>query len=221
MTDTQSTTPKVSCLPERFGLGLILALVTVLGVMIGAQIWKNRILTEDTSIDYNKFYPPLAAQIKQAQSVVLYEGLPHQIFEKDSLDRELDTKQTVEIHQYPFYREPLPLTKEDATTLITLFCDGKTIKPDSAYVSMGYRTQNPDGSFTTAGRACGGFHPDYCIEWHVNGKQFYMQVCFGCCMVKIFGPEGALRCDIDSSDDGPLGKVLRHYHKNRPARSSR
>ena len=183
MTDTQTTNPKVSRLPERLAWGMVIAPIIIVGVLI----WKNRPVADDTSIDYNQFYPPIAAQIKQAQGVVLYEGLPHQYFEKESLASELDTKQTVEIHQFPFYRELLPLTKDDAAKLTALFCDGKTLKPDSAYVSMGYRTQNPDGSVITAGRACGGFHPDYCIEWDVNGKKYYMQVCFGCCMVKIFG----------------------------------
>ena len=170
------------------------------------------------NINFNN-YGPLANKIQQATEVTLYEGLPHQYFEKDALASERKNKDTVTLHQFPFYRESLPLNAADGDRLKELFCDGKSLKPNAAFVAMGGRTSNPDGSYIIPDQACGGYHPDYCIEWKVKGEKYHVLVCFGCGEMKCYGDGIELYCDFEQcGGDTEFGKVLKKYRKNRPER---
>ncbi|HJZ58011.1 MAG TPA: hypothetical protein VKE74_23840 [Gemmataceae bacterium] len=140
-------------------------------------------------------YKPLAEAIAKADKVVLFEGLPHPAHEKALLDAELKAKKTISDHGFAFYAEPLELKPADAKTLIALFSD-----PESFRQWRGYKK-------------CGGFHPDYMVEYHVGQDVYRMQVCFGCSEVKVFGPKLELYCDMAKE---PFAKVLRTYQKNRP-----
>lgn len=190
--------------------------VAIIAVVIYSGVGTSvGFMPEDKTIDFNN-YPLLAAQIKKASKVVLYEGLPHQRGEPELLAKELLNKKTMTLHGYPFYQELLPLNEQDANRLTELFCDAKTLKPDGAFVAMGNRTRALDGSVTIADKACLGFHPDYCIEWQVDGNVYHMLVCFGCCTVKSFGPGITLRCDFESADDQPMAQIMKKYRQNRP-----
>lgn len=123
-------------------------------------------------------HKPLAEAVARAERVVLYEGLPHQFFERDLLACELATKKTVRLHGFPFYAEVLPLKEADAKELTRLFTDVRSFQPFSGY------------------KKCGGFHPDYAIEWHVGKEIYRCLVCFGCQEIKAFGPTKELYCDI-------------------------
>jgi len=91
-------------------------------------------------------YAPLAAAIPEADDVRLYEGTPHNGWERDLLRRELATDPHIELHGYSFYKEPLRLKAGDGERLTRLFTD--------------------KGSFMPYGgpKTCGGYHPDYGIE---------------------------------------------------------
>jgi len=171
---------------------------------------------EDQSIDFNN-YSPLAAKISQANKVALFEGLPHHVFEYEILERELKRRDILKIRSYPFYQEKLLLSAEDASKLTRLFCDEKNFGPNRAFVLMGYRTRNPAGSVTKIVKACGGFHPDYCVEWDVQGNVYQMLICFGCEEIKCFGPSQQLYCDVGNAGLKQFGEVLKKYRKNRPA----
>ncbi len=140
----------------------------------------------------------VASEIRNAECVVLFEGLPHQGWERELLEKELRTMQTVQFHGFPFYSQPLPLTKVDAKRLTDLYCDPKTFHP--------WRGQ----------KKCGGFHPDYCIEWHVGEQVYQCLLCFGCDEAKVFGPGVELYYDINRSPFEELKLVLKPYRKNRP-----
>src|SRR5689334_5894049 len=51
--------------------------------------------------------PAILDAIRRASSLTLYEGLPHQSWEKASLESELATKETFRIREWPFYKRPL------------------------------------------------------------------------------------------------------------------
>jgi hypothetical protein len=157
---------------------------------------KERSTKEQADIDFEN-YPLLAEAIGRADKVVLYEGLPHQM-ERGLLERELREKKTIERHGFPFYTEPLALTAEDGKTLIAMFTD--------------------PGSFRKwrAAKGCGGFHPDYLVEYHVGDEVYQMLVCFGCHDVNVYGPKGTLYCEINSEPYEAFVKVLKPYRKNRP-----
>jgi hypothetical protein len=139
------------------------------------------------------------ATIGQADRLTLFEGLPHQLIERELLASERKTKQTVDLHGYPFYSEPLALMPEDAEKLKALLGDATRF-----------------ASFSGEKR-CGGFHPDYAVEWTVEGQVYHCLVCFGCGEVKIYGPLGESRFDMERDTEKRLRSVLWAYEKNRPA----
>lgn len=143
-------------------------------------------------------YTPLAAAVAKADQVTLYEGLPHPMFEKKLLDEELKNRKTVQHHGFPFYVEPLPLKERDAKELTKLFTDAKSFARFSGY------------------KLCGGFHPDYCIEWHVGNEVYRCLVCFGCHEIKVFGSKSELYCDIANQAYSRFKELLEPYRKNRP-----
>jgi hypothetical protein len=155
--------------------------------------------SQSASRDFSN-YAPLAAGVRKANKVILYEGLPHQFFEEGLLESELNTKKTVYYHGYPFYLEPLELKEPDIKELTDLFCDPKS-----------FRAMPPN-----SGKACGGFHPDYAIEWHDGNDVYRVLICFGCYEIKVFGPRNSLYCDIASDAYKKFERILKPYRKNRP-----
>lgn len=141
---------------------------------------------------------PLAAAIARADRITLYEGLPHQVSEKDLLESEIKAKKTVKHHGFAFYAGPLPLKDGDAKSLLALAGNEKSFQPWAGV------------------KKCGGFHPDYLVEFTAGKDVVRMLVCFGCLEVKLHGPNSEVY--VDMSDDGLHGleKVLKPYRENRP-----
>lgn len=142
----------------------------------------------------------IAAWIQKADKVRLFEGLPHQEFAAKLLEQELKTKKTVNFQGFPFYEELLELKEADAKELTLFFRDRKSFKP----------YWGPKG--------CGGFHPDYCVEWQVGQESCRALICFGCGETMLFGPNIEIYCDIAEKNgaQGLLWKLLEPYQKNRP-----
>ena len=141
---------------------------------------------------------PLAERAAKADKIVLYEGLPHQTIESTLLKEELKSKKTVELHDFPFYADPLPISKHDGEKLTALFTDTNSFSP------------------FVAEKRRGGFHPDYCIEWHVGHELYRCLVCFGCHEIKAYGPEQMVRCDIQNHAYEQFERVLKPHRKQRP-----
>lgn len=139
--------------------------------------------------------------VRNASKATLYEGLPHQHFEKQALEKELASKATVQLREFPFYKETLALSEADDRALREIV--------------------NAGGTFATLVKAkkCGGFHPDYCVEWRGDDESDYgMLVCFGCHEAELYSPGETVRFDIQGAAYAQLGSILKPYRKNRPAR---
>jgi hypothetical protein len=169
----------------------------VLGVLLLVVPTAADEKKKETDTDF-KNLQPLAEAIAKADKVTLYEGLPHQVWEKELLDQELKEKQTVTDHGFPFYAGPLDLKPDDAKKLTALAADAKSFQKWSGY------------------KRCGGFHPDYMVEWRVGKDVYRMHVCFGCHEVKVYGPKAELYCDMSDAGLHGLEAVLKPYRKNRP-----
>ena len=139
------------------------------------------------------------ASVKKANRATLYEGLPHQFFEQSSLDKELKGKKTVRFGDFPFYQETIPLKDKDFVTLQSIFGNIDEFKPYSGE------------------KKCGGFHPDYCIEWYADDLLCRVLVCFGCGEIKAYCRKTGVHCDVASGVDDRLVETLKPYRKNRPA----
>jgi hypothetical protein len=140
------------------------------------------------------------ATVSRAEKLTLYEGLPHPGYEPKVVESERKTKETFDLHGYAFYREPLALTPVDAGKLKVILGDPARFAPFAGE------------------KKCGGFHPDYAVEWAVDGQVYQCLFCFGCGEVKMYGPLGETRFDL--ADAKSLRGVLMPYQKNRPAAMS-
>lgn len=140
--------------------------------------------------------PPVAA-MKSSDTVIVYEGLPHQFYEAKALEQE-KKKPTVELGGFPFYREPLELNDSDRQTLKNLIGDPGSLKPFSG------------------AKKCGGFHPDYAVEWVVGKDVYHYLICFGCWEAKVMGSRSEAMYDVAPNARERLKALLEPYRKNRP-----
>ncbi len=147
--------------------------------------------------DFSRF-KQLAEGVRQSPAIVLYEGLPAEDGDHQLYKSELENKPNIEINGFRFYKLPLTLTDRDAKQLTAIFCTQTLFR----------RYLGP--------KPCGGFHPDFCVEWQNEDKVYRALVCFGCDEIKWSGPETALHCDLRS---GRLISILRAYRTNRPRSS--
>jgi hypothetical protein len=143
---------------------------------------------------------PLAESLRQADQVQLYEGLPHQNFEPKVLKAELESNKTVDFGDFPFYAAPQELASDDRSTLTKLIGDADSFSPMDL----------------TAAKACGGFHPDYCLVWKVGTDSYYALLCFGCGEIKAKGSELQLHSDIRNAAQDKFEETLKSYRNNRP-----
>lgn len=149
-----------------------------------------------------KHFDAISIGIREATGVTLFEGLPHQMFERESRASELKTKETIQLHGFPFYKRALPLSAEDAGALRSLLSNAET------YEAFGGE------------KRCGGFHPDYSIAWEKGGQMFRVLVCFGCHEFKLFGTGHELRTDANDKVMKNVEAILRKYHAQRPKPST-
>ena len=141
-------------------------------------------------------FTPISEGIRRASSLTLFEGLPHPMGESDQLERELATKRTVLIHDFPFYERPLALAADEVEPLRRLCAAA------GSYASyMGEK-------------ACGGFHPDYCLRWKDGTATYDLMICFGCSEMKLHGPGNYLIADLNAAFD----TMLKKHRDQRPFR---
>ncbi len=150
----------------------------------------------DVNTNYDN-YSALVAGIGRATKVVLYEGLPHQWSEEPAFQQEI-RKPHVVLHEYPFYTELLELKPEDAYELVQTVTNVANFTPWAGY------------------KKCGGYHPDYALEWHTTDGVYRCLVCLGCYEVKVFGPQSELYCDMTPETKQRLKALFKPYRKNRP-----
>lgn len=136
--------------------------------------------------------------VKRAESIVLYEGLPHHLYEEQLLAQERSAKAIREIGEYPFYQEHLVLNQDDVKRLVELLGSPSTWEP--------FSIEKP----------CGGFHPDYALELRQGTARWHVLICFGCGEAKVFSPWGEWRYDMSRDTKQRLYAVLTAYQKNRP-----
>lgn len=132
-----------------------------------------------------------------ASTIYVYEGLPHQTFGAELLEQELKRDDVIHLHDFPFYNPKVALAKEHQRTLQELFTT-KNILPFSGE------------------KNCGGFHPDYVLEWDFENQAAHILICFGCNEIKIVHNNKSSRHDLTPRTLEQLEEVLIHYMKKRP-----
>lgn len=172
---------------------LLFVLIALLLLAVAVAVWQ-------LLFPYSSDTAPLAKTFPSADTLVLWEGLPHQFNEGDVLAKELRSKKTVTLHGFPFYQEKLQLKEKDAAALAALFQDSASFRPMPWFAVKG----------------CGGYHPDFCLEWRTGGEVYQTQICLGCAEIKGFGPGIMIHAAITGDALQSFKWILRRYQKNRP-----
>jgi hypothetical protein len=136
--------------------------------------------------------------VRSAQTVSVYEGLPHQMFESDSYLSEMKRTDVVRIETFPFYGAPLNVSPLEKSKLTEIVLGG------DAHI----RYRGP--------KHCGGYHPDYALIWDDTGQKSGAMICFGCQEVIYFTPQGRRIEELGDSANEKLKAVLSKYRVNRP-----
>lgn len=142
--------------------------------------------------------PTVLAGIPKTGVALLYEGLPSEFWEPESLVQELARAKTIKLHGYPFYEELLALQGTDSEQLAALF---------SARTSFANYTDGKKG---------GGFHADYGLEWKSGNETTHVVISLEDGEVKLYGPKSQLHCDLSQDAVQKLRQLLSRYRKNRP-----
>jgi hypothetical protein len=145
---------------------------------------------------------PLLVKDIPAGEISVLEGLPSPFWEPEGREREAQSKPTITVEGYLFYDEAVELTDKDAVTLTELFGASDSYRP--------YRDQ----------KACGEFHPDYCLAWESESGTTHALVSLECAEVILVGPQGGLRCDLRPEAAQRLEAVLSSYQIHRPLEDS-
>jgi hypothetical protein len=135
--------------------------------------------------------------IAEATIVNVYEGLPHQMFEYDLLAAESKRKDTEKIGSYRFYIPAVAAANPEVLKRVLS-------SSDTIQVFGGEK-------------ACGGFHPDYTVQWtSEDGSRFFAQICFGCHEIIYSDGKNEYRYDMMDESLEKLKKELKPYAKKRP-----
>lgn len=148
---------------------------------------------------------PIAAitnSVREAPSLTLFEGLPHQMLEENLFNNEMSRKRTVQLHGFAFYEQTQAVESQDESKLKALLSSGQALipHPPNVYVM----------------KQCGGFHPDYAVRWTVKGQVYDVLFCFGCEEAKAYGADGEVPCDISEAALKELRSILTPYRRERP-----
>jgi hypothetical protein len=141
--------------------------------------------------------------IENATALTVFEGLPHPMYETALFEEQRKLPNTTMLSGFPFYTDPLVLTKEDPALLKHLLGTGTDLH---AYTGM---------------KKCGGFHPDYAVQWSVSGDTYLALICFGCGEVRIDAPDQTpsmydIRSNGQPGQKSELFTLLNKYRANRP-----
>jgi hypothetical protein len=145
----------------------------------------------------------LLAPIEAAAELKLYEGLPHQTMESDLFQKEIARTETIERAGSRYYAEPVAVDQATSDKLRELTSETRSF------------TERPVG----IAKACGGYHPDWRLEWKQGKKAVAMELCFGCNDMKLYRNDELLIA-TEIHDPQSLEKLLNPLRTNRPTREA-
>jgi hypothetical protein len=185
----------------------LVAAIAVL-VLAGEFLWlrfqpdaRGRIIPLFERVDMAA-HQPFAAGVRSSVALRLFEGLPHQAFERELLKSELKGKQTFRSNGHHFYQTEIIPSEEDALALADIASSPKSFEEWGGM------------------KLCGGYHPDWLIRWTgSDGHSHDLNVCLGCHEAKIHGERYRLYCDLSDTAFARLQAILAKYAKQRPSTS--
>jgi hypothetical protein len=131
--------------------------------------------------------------INDADSLTLYEGLPHYP------DEELKKGHAINLYGDFFYDERRTVDESDVAAIKALLADPKHFR-----------------AHDSTPKKCGGYHPDFCIEWVIDNKTYQAHICLGCREMKAYSNRLDVHCDMVREPYEELKEILTRYHKHLP-----
>jgi hypothetical protein len=175
---------------------LLLVALLCLGCREAAEV-----VVEETppavSTDFARL-PELLAGMQKKSKVLVYEGLPSQFWEPQLREQELNRKESLDVHGYPVYEEPITPSASDADQLTTLFSARESF--------LSFDNLN--------NKKCGGFTAEYCVEWTTGETVTQLLLCLECAEIMLFGPGSELHCNVSPAAAQQLKQLLGPYRKN-------
>lgn len=180
---------------------LLLLVATVLGCARSVNSPDYSKMDEETAAIAKTFeqFSHFSKAALAGKGFELHEGLPHPMFNPGLVASEKQSKKTFMIAGYDFYSEPMSVSGSDSDKLIALCSEETNFRPYQG------------------AKACGGFHPDYCMTLYSGDADLYVLFCFGCGEMKSFHGDKQIHCEMSDKGNVSLKKILKGYRKNRPA----
>jgi hypothetical protein len=152
----------------------------------------------DTQEHYDANIQPLVSGIEKAKRLVIYQGPPRDRADRDTVEKELKDKQKITLHGFQFYKETIASGDEGEKKIIALASDKKTF-----------------GKYGGP-KFCGGFHPDWCLEFTSGREVYRVLICLGCHEARLYGPnKTSLFSDLDEDALKELLAVINPLAKRR------
>ncbi|QEH34637.1 hypothetical protein OJF2_31780 [Aquisphaera giovannonii] len=152
---------------------------------------------KEVSTDFKRLKSVLEG-LRKPEAIAVYPGLPSEFWEPQLREVEASRNRTVRLQGYLFYDDRLELKGEVADRLASVLTAERSFQR------------------RRAAKKCGGYDPDYCIEWRSDGATTYILVCLECGEVKLFGPRAELYCDLSAESGQDLERWLKPFRKYQP-----
>jgi len=149
-------------------------------------------------IDIEWFYEAL----KNADTLDVLEGLPHQWWESTLQQEEIRTNETLKIDGEFFYQKLLDVSSEKKALYTEKFLQKKLfLRPTDLPII----------------KPCGGFHADYGLRWSKDGKFLAAAlICFGCGEIHLVGDNVSVATDFSPEGHDYLSDALKPLRQSRP-----
>lgn len=150
----------------------------VIGIVAVAALAFS-LKSEDIGVDFNAF-DGLSAEIQKAETLVVYRGFPR----REALtDDEPEPKKDPNVALRGYLFQPRAYAcDEKATAKLREICSTK-----AAFKKW----RGP--------KKCGGYHPDYCLQFKNGDTVTSVLLCYGCNEAKFFGSKANLYVDADAA----------------------
>lgn len=149
-------------------------------------------------VDIQWFYEAL----KQADTVDVLEGLPHQKWEYELRKVETDNQKTFDIDGELFYQKLLEVPAERKKQITDKFLGKIIFVPPTRIPVI---------------KPCGGFHADYGLRWSKEGKVLASALlCFGCGEIHLIGDKFSVATDFSNEGQDYLSATVKPLRQSRP-----
>jgi hypothetical protein len=128
----------------------------------------------------------------------VFEGLPDPKTESALFAREGARSDVMNIGDFKFYKEPVPMSDAEIAELRAVFHPGNPFSPGGS--------QDP----------CGSFHPDYVLVWKSGESTFHALIGLGCQEIEAVGQSARIHRYIPPDIYARLNRALGKYSINRP-----